>query len=94
MEQLFGALAEVVKGLGSNAKSDEAVAFAAWRHCAGEMLSSRTHAVAFSQNRLVIAVEDKIWQRHLEHLSPLMLAKLNSYLGQGTVRFIEFRIES
>jgi hypothetical protein len=92
MEQLFGAIPSVIKGLDANAKADEAVAFAAWRHCAGEMLSARTAPVEFSKNRLVIAVADKIWQRHLEHLSPQLLAKLNAFLGQQTVTFIEFQI--
>jgi predicted nucleic acid-binding Zn ribbon protein len=93
MEQLFGSLSAVVKGLEANPKKDEAIVFAAWRNCAGEMLSKRTKPLTFSEKRLVVAVEDKIWQRHLEHLSPQMLAKLNKALGEGTVTFIEFRVD-
>ena len=92
MEQLFGSIQSVLKELEPNAKADEAVAFAAWKHCSGEGLSSRTEPVEFSDHRLVVAVADKTWQRNLEELCPQMLAKLNDYLGQGSVRFIEFKI--
>ena len=93
MEQLFGAISSVLKELEPNAKTDEAVAFVAWKHCAGELLSTRTMPLEFSENHLVIAVADETWQRHLEELSPQMLVKLNNYLGQGAVKFIEFRID-
>ena len=92
MEQLFGAIPSVLSGLVTNDKSDEAVVFAAWKHCAGDLLKTRTAAVEFFENRLVVAVADETWARHLEDLSPQMLYKLNASLGKGTVKFIEFRI--
>ena len=94
MEQLFGAIPSVLNGLGPNADSDEAVVFAAWARCAGDLLRVRTVPLEFFKNRLVIAVQDKTWRRHLEDLSPQMLARINGSLGQGTVRFIEFRIDA
>jgi len=93
MEQLFGSIQSVLKELEPNAKADEAVAFAAWKQCSGEGLCSRTEPLEFSNNPLVVAVADKTWQRNLEELSPQMLVKLNDYLGQGMVKFIEFRID-
>ena len=91
MEQLFNALPAVLRGLAPNPEADKAIVFAAWKRCSGELLSDRTTPLDFSENRLVIAVEDKTWQRNLETLSPQMLVKLNDYLGQGTVKFIEFK---
>jgi hypothetical protein len=93
MEQLFGAIPAVVGGLEPHDELTEAVVFAAWSKCAGEMIRERTVAVEFSKKRLIVAVTDKTWQRHLEELSPQMLAKMNGSLGQGTVRFIEFQID-
>ena len=93
MEQLIGAIPSVLSGLGANEGVDEAVVFAAWQRCAGELLRERTAPLEFSENRLVVAVADETWQRHLEDLSPQMLAKLNGSLGQGTVKYIEFRID-
>lgn len=93
MEQVFGAIPSVLNGLSSNGDVDEAVVFAAWKRCAGELLNERTIAIEFFENRLIVAVADRTWQRHLEDLSPQMLYKINSSLGDGTVRFIEFRID-
>ena len=93
MEQVFGAIPSVLNGLASNGDVDEAVVFAAWKRCAGELLNDRTSAIEFFENRLIIAVVDETWRRHLEDLSPQMLYKINSSLGDGTVKFIEFRID-
>ena len=92
MEQLFGAIPSVLSGLSANDKTDEAVVFAAWKRCAGDLLRTRTAPVEFFENRLVVAVADETWRRHLEDLSPQMLYKLNSILGNGTAKFIEFCI--
>src|SRR6187549_3709000 len=94
MERLFASIPGALNALGHNAKIDEAMVFAAWRSCAGEMLNERTAAAEFFENRLVVAVTDKTWQRHLEELSPQILVKLNGRLEQGTVRFIEFVIDA
>ena len=93
MEQLFGAIPAVLGGLGANEGINEAVVFAAWQRCAGELLNERTTPIELFENRLVVAVADETWQRHLEDLSPQMLAKLNGSLGQGSVKYIEFRID-
>lgn len=93
MEQIFGAIPQLLSSIPHDTIADEALVFAGWSRCAGEMLRERTEPVSFEKKRLVIAVEDKTWQRHLEHLSATMLAKINSTLGHGTVTFIEFRID-
>ncbi len=93
MEQLFGAIPQVLSAIPHDTIADEAIVFAAWSRCAGEMLRERTVPISFEKKRLAIAVEDITWQRHLEHLSPTMLSTINSTLGHGTVAFIEFRID-
>lgn len=93
MEQLLGAIPSILKGLGDNDAATEALVFAAWKRTAGELLSERTAAVEFAEARLVVAVQDITWQRHLEDLAPQMLARLNGKLGEGAVKFIEFRID-
>jgi len=93
MEQLFDAIPSVLTGLGPHIEVDEAMVFAAWARCAGDLLRERTVPLRMFENRLVIAVFDVTWQRHLEELSPRMLFKINGLLGQGTVKFIEFRVD-
>jgi hypothetical protein len=94
MEQLFGAIPSALGGLGPNAETDEALVFAAWTRCAGEPVCKRTVPLEFFENRLVVAVEDETWRRHLEELSPQMLVQINGSLGHGTLTFIEFRVDA
>lgn len=93
MEHLFGSITAVTGQFDASTMVAEAVGFAAWNICVGEMLRERTVPVRFHDRRLVIAVEDNSWKRHLEDLSPQMLVKLNAALGQESVKFIEFRID-
>jgi hypothetical protein len=93
MEQLFGAIPKLLKVLGKNAEVEQAVVFAAWKRCAGGLLNERTEPLEFFENRLVVAVEDNMWRRHLEELSPQMLARINGQLGKGILKYIEFRVQ-
>ena len=94
MERLFGAIPAVLSSVGSSAETREAIVFAAWKNCAGDLLNERTAALEFFEDRLIVAVADETWRRHLEDLCPQMLAKINQRLGQGTVTFIEFVIDA
>ena len=93
MEQIFAALPRLLKELGATHEVEEQMVFAAWRRVAGEMLNERTKPVEYFENRVVVAVEDQTWQRNLESLAPEMVAKLNAATEQGTVKYIEFRID-
>jgi len=93
MEQLFGALPKIMDGMELDPAARSAVVFAAWRRICGQLIKERTAAVDFAEGRLKVAVEDKTWQRHLEDMAPQMVAKLNSVLGNGSVRFIEFIVD-
>ena len=93
MEHVFGAIPSVLRVMDTNAVIDEAVVFSSWGRCAGDLLQIRTAPIVFNEKRLVIAVADQTWKRHLEELCPQMLVKLNGSLGQGAAKFIEFRID-
>ncbi|HEY2847919.1 MAG TPA: DUF721 domain-containing protein [Pyrinomonadaceae bacterium] len=93
MEQLFAALPQLLKELGANHAVEVQMVFAAWRRVSGEMLNERTKPLEYFENRLIVAVEDQNWQRNLEILAPEMVAKMNGATEQGTVKFIEFRID-
>jgi hypothetical protein len=42
----------------------------------------------------VIGVTDETWRRHLEDLSPQMVAKISGLLTDGVVKRIDFRIDA
>jgi len=93
MERIFGSIPAILGGLGANDAATEALVFAAWEQAAGDLIRDRTKAAEYFENRLVVHVEDRTWQLHLEDLAPQMLAKVNTIAGQGSVKRIEFRIE-
>lgn len=94
MEQIFGLMPKVLKDLGAQGAAEEAVVFAAWKQSAGELICERTQPLEYFELRLIVAVQDATWRQHLEELSPRMIAKLNTTLGKGSVKFIEFRVDA
>lgn len=94
MDRLFGVLPALLSELGTNDGAAEAVALAAWAQCAGELIAERTKALEYFEKRLIVAVRDETWAAHLQDLGPTLVAKLNGTLGQGSVTFVEFRVDS
>lgn len=71
---------------------DAQVACAAWALSVGKTIAGHTRAARMVRTRLVVEVEDAIWQRQLFTLTPQILAKLEQSLGRGVVEQVEFRI--
>lgn len=93
MQELFAALPALLREHGDNDLVRRSVAFAAWRHVAGDSLCEHTAPIAFEDGRLAIAVADRSWQRNLKELSGEMIHRINSTLRYSLVKFIEFRID-
>ncbi len=93
MNELFRALPALLKEFDDNPDVREAVIFAAWRKIAGENLRGQTMPLNLFGKRLIIAVTGETWRKHLEYLSPQMIFKINSVLGQALVTYIEFRVD-
>ena len=93
MDDLFQALPKLLRAAGEAEEVLEAAAFAAWRRAAGEAL--RGCAVPFRLHRktLVVSVPDATWRKQLEGVSPQLLFRVNSLLGQALVTFVEFRVD-
>ncbi|MGH9593444.1 MAG: DciA family protein, partial [Bryobacteraceae bacterium] len=68
------------------------LAFAAWTAAMGERLASRAMASALVRDKLIIDVEDKVWQQQLYQLRGPIMAKLTALLGSGVVNELEFRV--
>ena len=93
MDHLFRALPGLLKEFEDNDAVREAIVFATWRRTAGELLCEHTAPHELVEKRLIVAVINNMWKRHLEALSGQMLFRLNSQLGTAAVTFIEFRID-
>jgi predicted nucleic acid-binding Zn ribbon protein len=83
-----------IRGLGLpvEAASDERIACAAWAQCVGKKLAAHTRAARMVRSRLIVEVEDSVWQRQLFTLTRQILGVLEKNLGHGVVEDVEFRV--
>lgn len=78
--------------LASACVSDEQLATAAWPVAVGKKLALRTNAVGLVRDRLVVEVEDAVWQRQLWTMRDQILQLLDQALGRRIVQQLEFKI--
>jgi len=93
MEDLFQALPKLLRAAGESDEVLEAASFAAWRRVAGESLRGCAVPFRLYRKTLVVSVPDTTWRRQLEQVSPQLVFRLNSMLGQAVVTYVEFRVD-
>jgi Dna[CI] antecedent, DciA len=94
MDQLINSMPALLKAAGDVKEVALSVAQTSWNHIAGEGLRNHTAVTDFQNKKLTIAVGDAVWQRQLETMSAQLLFRLNAVMGQGTVKFIEYRVDA
>lgn len=70
----------------------ESLARAAWPLAVGARLATHTRPVSLYGSRLVVEVEDAVWQRQLNTLRKAILEKMQAICGAEPVTEIEFRV--
>jgi len=93
MEPLFSTFPGILREVNAASEALQSLVFSAWPTAVGELVEKRTRPLRFDSKRLVVAVADKTWKVHLEDLAGQILAKLNGLCGNGSVVFVEFKIE-
>jgi len=85
---------KVIGGLSlpDGAITPEELAVAAWPQAVGVKVARHTRAARMVRERLIVEVEDAVWQRQLFALSRPILQNLEKHLGPGIVGDLEFRI--
>jgi len=76
----------------SSAVSADDLACAGWRAAVGARIAARTQAIALVRGKLVVEVEDAVWQKQLFGLRGQILHRIHSVLGDASVTEVEFRI--
>lgn len=71
---------------------EEKLAQAAWPVAVGKRLASRTGPVHLIGSRLVVYVEDAVWQSQLYTLREQIMGRLEQVLGRRLVTALEFRV--
>ena len=79
-------------GLPAEAMTAEELACGAWGGAVGKKVAAHTRAAKLVRTRLVVEVEDAVWQRQLLALAPHILRNLDKSLGSGLVDDLEFRV--
>ena len=72
--------------------SREEWARVAWPAAVGKRLAGRTRVSGLVRERLVVEVEDAMWQRNLHGLRKQILGNLGDLLGAEAPADVEFRI--
>ncbi len=74
--------------------SPEALCLAAWPSAVGKKIAVHTRAVGIFEGRLIIEVEDVIWQRQLSSLNAQILGNLERSLAEKVVSAIDYRVRT
>jgi predicted nucleic acid-binding Zn ribbon protein len=93
MDNLIKTLPAILAAAAASEEVAEVAAIAAWKHVVGAGLVNHAVPVRLENKKLIVVVEDNIWQRQLEQMRGQLLFRLNSLLGQPLVRSIELRID-
>ncbi len=70
----------------------EDLARGAWPAAVGKTIARHTRAAALVRNRLVVEVEDAVWQRQLFALERQIVFRIAEIVGGGLVEQIHFRV--
>jgi hypothetical protein len=93
MDNLIKTLPKILEAAGDAPEVVEAACLAAWKHAAGDGLRDHAPPIAMRGTTLLVAVADAMWQKQLQALSGQLLFRLNSFLGQPLVSFVEFKVD-
>lgn len=77
---------------GTELVSHERLAVGAWKKAVGKRLADRARAIKLVRDRLVVGVDDEVWQKNLWGLRYQILKNLEAAIGPGIVASVEFRI--
>ncbi|MBI1792122.1 MAG: DUF721 domain-containing protein [Acidobacteria bacterium] len=75
-----------------DAVTGEELARAAWNSAVGPRIARHARAERLVRGKLIVGVDDSVWQRQLFVMSRLILEKLGGTLGEGRVTDLEFRV--
>jgi hypothetical protein len=73
--------------------SGEQLVCAAWSATVGTRIAKHARAERLVRTKLIVGVDDSVWQRQLFGMSRMILSKLTENLGEGlVVDELEFRV--
>jgi len=70
----------------------EELARAVWPSVVGKIIAGHTRASRMVRSRLIVEVEDQVWQRQLTQMSLQIAARMKAALGGAAIDEVEFRV--
>ena len=85
---------KLIRGLGLPCETitPEEIACAAWAAAVGKKIAAHTRPARMVRARLIVEVEDRVWQRQLFALTSHILRNLEKSVGAGMIEDVEFRV--
>jgi hypothetical protein len=85
---------KLIRGLGLPGETitPEEIACGAWAAAVGKKIAAHTRPARMVRSRLIVEVEDRVWQRQLFALTAHILRNLEKGLGPGMIEDVEFRV--
>src|SRR5206468_6969715 len=82
---------KLIRGLplSGGTMTGEELACAAWANAVGKKIATHTRAARLVRTKLVVEVEDKVWQRQLFALTWQILRNLDKAVGPGLIEELE-----
>ena len=77
---------------GGDLEALESYACALWRGVVGKRISRHARAERLVRTRLIVGVDDAVWQRQLFTMRSLILSKLQAEAGNVLITEVEFRV--
>jgi hypothetical protein len=85
---------KLIRGLGLPCETitPEEIACSAWAAAVGKKIAAHTRPARMVRARLIVEVEDRVWQRQLFALTSHILRNLEKSVGAGMIEDVEFRV--
>ena len=72
--------------------SGEELVCAAWGEAVGKRIARHARAERLVRTKLIVGVDDAVWQRQLFSMSRMILSRIAESVGDGLVDDLEFRV--
>ena len=72
--------------------STDELARSSWAVAVGKRIAAHSVAVGLVRGRLVVEVEDAVWQKQLFQLRHQILRRLKEVIGDDLIQDVEFRV--
>jgi predicted nucleic acid-binding Zn ribbon protein len=90
-EQLGGAIGGLLDTRGWQERAAMGSVFGRWAEIVGQDLAAHTRPDSFADGELAVTADSTAWATQVRLLASVLVARLNTELGQGTVRRVKVR---